>query len=173
MEPGDGLPGLFEVGFPAGQEQAAHFAGQAAAEAEQPLVARLQQLAVDPRLEVEALQKGLRGELHQVLKAGPVVGQQSEMETGLLEAAGVLLEAAARGDVGFQSEDRVDAHFLGLLIELQRAVQIAVVGQGQGVHLQGLRAGQQPVDRSRPIQEAVMAMAVEMGERMVGHGRPP
>ena len=52
-------------------------------------------------------------------------------------------------------------------------MQIAVVGQGQGVHLQGLGAGQQRLDGPRPVQEAVMAVAVEMGEGMADHGRPP
>ena len=102
------------------------------------------------------------------MKAGAIGGQQREVEAGLLEAAGVLLEAAAGGDVGLQAEDRVDAQVLGLPVELQCPVQVAVVGQGQGVHLQGLGPVQQALDGAGPVQEAVMAMAVQMGEGMGG-----
>ena len=92
------------------------------------------------------------------------------MEAGLAEAAGFLVEAAAGGDIGLHAEDGVDAQLPGLLIELQRAVQVAVVGQSQGVHLQGLGAVQQRLDGAGPVQETVVAVAMEMGERVAAQG---
>ena len=77
------------------------------------------------------------------------------------------MEPAAWGDVGFQPEDRIDAQVLGRLIELQRPVQIAVVRQRQGGHPQGFRPFQQPTNRAGPVQKAVMAVAMQMGERSV------
>ena len=83
------------------------------------------------------------------------------------------MEAAAGGDVGLEPEDRIDAQFLGRLIELQRPVQIAVIGQRQGGHPQGLRPFEQSADRAGPVQQAVVAMAMQMGEGKRAHGVPP
>ena len=52
---------------------------------------------------------------------------------------------------------------LGLLIELQRPVQIAVVGQGQGVHA-GLWPARPGRDAAGSVQQAVMAVAMQMGK---------
>ena len=130
----------------------------------------LQDFLVDSRAEVKALKKGLRGELQQVLEAGAVLGQEGDMVAGLFGAAGVLLVVAASGrDVGLDAEDRVDARVLGRFVELQRTVQIAVVGQGQGVHAQLFGPLQEAGDFAGAVQEAIVAMAMQMGERL-GHG---
>ncbi len=55
---------------------------------------------------------------------------------------------------------------LAALIELERPVQIAVVGEGQGVHAQLLGPLQQAGDFAGTVQQAVVAMAVQMGERL-------
>ena len=129
-----------------------------------------EQLLVDARLEIKAFQKGRRRELDQVLEAGAVFGQQREVVAGLLRAAGVLLlKAAAGGDVGLVAHDRVDAHVLGRFVELQRPVQIAVVGQGQGVHAQLFGPLQQAGDFSGAVEQAVVAMAVQMGKGRGAH----
>ena len=60
--------------------------------------------------------------------------------------------------------------FLGRLIELDGPVQIAVVGQRQGGHPQGLRPLQQSANRAGPVQQAVVAVAMQMGERKRAHG---
>ena len=133
-----------------------------------------QQFLVDPRLEIEALQKRRRGELHEVAKAGAVAGQQRQVDSWPPSMPpSFFVKAAAGGDVGLQAEDRIDAQFLGRLIELHRPVQIAVVRQRQGGHPQGLRPLQQPANRAGPVQEAVVAVAMQMGERKRAHGVPP
>ena len=117
--PGGDFTGLFHVRLAAGQQRAVELAGDAAAEADQPLAVGGQQFLVDPRLEVESLQEGRGRELHQVPKARGVAGQQRQVEVGLFGTAGrFFVEAAAGGDVGLDPEDRIDSQFLGRLIEL-------------------------------------------------------
>ena len=74
-----------------------------------------------------------------------ILGQQREVVAGLLHAAGLFRTPAPRGDVGLVADDRVDPRGFGGRVELQRPVQIAVVGQGQGVHPQCLG----PLDQAR------------------------
>jgi hypothetical protein len=50
------------------------------------------------------------------------------------------------------------------LIELQRAVQIAMVGEREGVHAQLFRAVHEPLNGTRSIQETVMAMTMQMNK---------
>ena len=111
--PGGDGQGLFHVGLSAGQQRAIEFAGDAAAQADQPVAMGGQQFLVDPRLEVEAFQKRGGGELHEVAKAGVVAGQQREVMAGFLRSAQFFAETAAGSDVGFDSEDRIDAELLG------------------------------------------------------------
>ena len=91
------------------------------------------------------------------------------MVAGIPLAARVFLEAAPGGDVGLVADDRVDLRGLGGLVKLERPVQIAVVGDRQGVHAQLDRAVDKPVDRTRPVEEAVVAVAVKVGERLRAH----
>ena len=162
-EPGGDFGGLLHVRLAAGQDRAAQFAGNAAAQADQPFVVGGQQFLVDPRLEVKPLQERRRGEFHEVSEAVAIAGQERQVEVGLFRAAGrFFVKAAAGGDVGLQPEDRIDAQFLGRLIELHGPVQVAVVGQGQGGHPQGLRPLQQSANRAGPVQEAVVAVAVHI-----------
>ena len=168
--PGGDFDGLFQVRLAAGQQRAAQFAGDAAAEADQPFAVGGQQFLVDPRFEVEPLQESRGGELDEVPKTRGVAGQQRQMVVGLLRTAGrFFMEAAAGGDVGLQPEDRIDPQFLGRLIEFYCPVEVAVVRQGQGVHPQGLRPLQQSADRARPVQEAVVAVAMQVGEGKGAH----
>jgi hypothetical protein len=167
LEPAGDLPGLGQrLALLAGgaDERPAELARQTAGKADEPLTILLEQFAVDPRLEVEALEVGLRRQLEEVREAGPVAGQEREVVARVLLAAGILLEAAARGDVGLVADDRVDARGLGGLVELERPVEVAVVGDRQGVHAQFHRPRHQPVDRAGAVEQAVVAVAVEVDE---------
>ena len=129
-----------------------------------------QNLFVDAGAEIKTFQKCLRREFQEVLKTGAVLGQDGDVIAGVLRAAGVfLVEAAGRGDIGLDAHDRVDAHILGRFVELQGPVQIAVVGQGQGVHAQLFGPLQQAGDFSGAVEKAVVAMAVQMGKRRGAH----
>ena len=94
------------------------------------------------------------------------------MVGGLLAGGGArLLEAAAGGDIGFVAEDWVDAGVFASLVELEGAVKVAVVGEGQGLQAQPGRLLGQLLGVGGPVQEAEVGVAVQLG---VGHGaRPP
>ncbi len=145
---------------------AAEFAADAARKTNDPLAVFLQDLFVDPRLEIEAFQRGGTGQLDQVAKAGAVLGQQRQVIAGRLAAGRpALVKATARGDVGFVADDRVDPRILRLAIELQRTVQVAVVGQRQRVHAVIDAAIDQFADVAGPVEQAVVAVAMQVGER--------
>ena len=53
---------------------------------------------------------------------------------------------------------------LALLIELERPVQIAVIGERQGIHPQLFGPIDQLLDRAGAVEQAVMAVAMQMYE---------
>ena len=172
LKPAGNIAGLGErlsLFAGAADERPVELARQAARQADDPLAVLLQQVTVDPRLEIEALQVGLGGQLEQVVEARPVAGQQREVVAGVLLVAGILLKPAARGDVGLVADDRVELGGLGGLVELQGTVEIAVVGDRQGVHPEFDGTVHESVDRAGPVEQAVVAVAVEMDERLRAH----
>ena len=60
---------------------------------------------------------------------------------------------------------------LGLAEELDGAVEVAVVGDRQGGHPQLLGPLDQVRDLARAVEQAVVAVAVQVDERRRGHGR--
>ena len=77
-------------------------------------------------------------------------------------------EAGAGGEVEFAADQRLDALGLGLVVELDRAVEIAVVREGQRLHPEGVGPVHQAVDPAGAIQQGVVAMDVKMDEIGVG-----
>ena len=102
-----------------------------------------------------------------LLEPGGVAGQQRQVEAGIAAAAGLALGALAGGDVGLVAEDRIEAGCGAFAVELDGAVQVAVIGQGQGVHAQFLGVRDQLGDAAGAVEQAVMAVAVQMNERDV------
>ena len=77
----------------------------------------------------------MRRHLDEVLEAGRVLGEQREVRVGVaLRGRPSRSVPAAGGDVRLVADDRVDAGLLALAVELDRPVQVAVVGDGAGVH---------------------------------------
>ena len=68
-------------------------------------------------------------------------------------------------DVGFQTDDRQDLGGLGFAEKLDGSVHVSVIGQGQRGHAQSFGAFEQIRDLACAVQEAVMAVAMEMDER--------
>jgi hypothetical protein len=130
---------------------------------------RCEQLFVDSRLEVKALQKSLRGQLDKVLEAGAVLSQQGQVVTRFANGSGLFLEAAARRNIGFIAQDRIDARRFCLSVELESPVQIAVVGQSQTVHAQGLGAIDESLNRTGAVEQAEVAMAMQVDKRGRAH----
>ena len=99
----------------------------------------LQDFAVDAGAVVEALQVGQRDELHEVPVALVVAGQQDQVVWAAFRGAPV--EAALVGHVGLAADDGLDAPVLALGVEIDGAVEGAVVGDRQGAHAQLDRSG--------------------------------
>ena len=147
-------------------ERLADPAGEAAREREESLGVALQELPVDPRLVVVALEVAGRGELDQVRVALVRLGQKGQVRIAL------LLRPAVVGDVDLAADDRLHACLPGLLVELDRAGERPMVGEGDGRHLE-LRGPRREVrDAARAVEDRVLGVDVEMDERRLRHGQP-
>ena len=106
--------------------------------------------------------------------AGEIFRDETEVEDAfaVLVGAAVFLEARGFDEVEFAADDRLDAFGLGGVVELDRAVKIAVVGERESLHPQLRRAIHQPVDPARAVEQAVVGMDVEVDEILIGgrHG---
>ena len=154
------------VGGPLLLERLADASGEAAGERDQPLRVGLEQLPVDARLVVVALEVGRRGELDQVAVAGVVGGEEREVGVAL------GLGAAVVGDVDLAAEQRLDAVLAGLAVELDRPGHGAVVGEPDRRHLELSGAGREGRDAARPVEDRVLGVDVEVDERRFWHGTP-
>ena len=123
-----------------------------------------EQLLVDSRLVVEAFEKGGRGHFDEVLEAPTVFGQQRQVKAGLFHPGRVFVRAAARGDIGFVSQNRVDPLALWPRNKLQRPVQVPVVGDGQGVHPRLFGLLDQVGNAVGAVEQAVMRVAMQVHE---------
>ena len=149
----------------AADQRPAEFAREATRQAENPFAVGREQIAIDPGLEVKAFQIRLGGQLQQVGEALLVLGQKREVVARILLVAGVFLKPTTRGDIGFVANDRIEPRSLCRTIKLKRTVQVAVVGDGQRVHAEFDGAADKPLDRTRSVEQAVVAVAVEVDER--------
>ena len=123
-----------------------------------------QERLVDARVVIEALQIPHRVEVREVLPADLVLGQQDEVvrpPLGLVQPIG--------RDVGLAAEDRLHPVGLGLLVKIQRAEQVSVVGDGHRLHppLEDFR--EEMVETDGAIEKAILR--VQMQVREVGHMR--
>ena len=127
-------------------ERLADAAREAAREGDQTLAVGLQQLPVDPRLVVVALEVAERRELDQVRVADVVAGEQRQVRIALLLGAPVV------GDVHLAADDRLDAGSLRGLPELNGARHRAVIGERDRRHVEvaGLLDQVRECDTPRP-----------------------
>jgi hypothetical protein len=150
------------------EDRARQLRAQAAGEGDHALVVLLEQLEVDARLHVEALEERPARELAQVAVAGHVLREERQVEVPAVEFAlgAPLLEARAGGHVRLEPDDRLDAGGGGGLGELDRTVHVAVVGHGDRrvARRDLLDPLHQVLDPRRPVEEAVRGVLVEVGE---------
>ncbi len=71
-------------------------------------------------------------------------------------------------DVEFAAEDRLDALGLGRIEEVDGAVDVAVVGHGDGLLAESGDAIDELVDVAGAVEEGVFGMKMKVGE--FGHG---
>ena len=175
---------LESLGVLPGREQLAHLRVEASREDEEPVGMLGQQLVIDARLVVEALQVRLRDELDQVAVARLVADEDGSVARALVAAVlGRALEAAARGHVELAADDRRDGGLLAGRVEVDGAEEVAVIGEGEGreaelggprdephVHFFPALAGRalDLLELSGAVQQAVLRVDVEVDE--VGAG---
>ena len=138
-------------------------AGEAPGERDHPRRVPLEQLPVDARLVVVALEVRERAEPDEVRVAGGVGGEEREVRVAL------LLDAPVVHDVHLAPEDRFDALRLRRLVEVDRAGHRAVVGERDGRHLEAGRLLRERRDPAGPIEDRVLRVDVQVDERSA-HG---
>ena len=159
-----------ELGLGAGrvpvEERLRHAPRHAAGERDEPGRVAVEELPVDARLVVVALEEAARDELDQVRVALVRLGQKREVREPALE-----LRAVVR-DVDLAADNRLDSLLSGLPVQLDGARQRPVVGERDGRHVELGGPLRQVRDPARPVEDRVLGVDVKVDERRVGHGPP-
>ena len=94
------------------------------------------------------------------------------MVGGVFQAPGGLAHVpAADGNVDLTADNGLDAGVCTCIVVRDGAEEIAVVGESQGGHAALGCECRHPIEVTAAIQEAVLAVAVEMDEFSGSHGR--
>ena len=159
----------------AGQLPVVHLEGlgdlatEAGRHADQSLAVLGEVLSVDAGLVVVAVDVGVGDQPAQVLVAGHVGRQQEEVE-GLAVGLALLVRHRPPGDVGLHADDRLDARLGGRLVERDRAVERAVVGDGEAVEPVLDARVDEVRDPPQPVEQAELRVGVEVDEVVRGDG---
>src|SRR5262249_18041426 len=154
------------------EHQLTEFAGGAAAQADNSLTMRGEQFLINAGNVVIALQESDGGHLREVAESGAVARQEREMVARFAASPGFAVAPLAGGDVRLVADDRIDGCLAALAIEFDGPVEVAVVRQSAGVHAQFLDASSQLGNAAGPVEQAVMAVAVQVNERALRHVAP-
>ena len=87
------------------------------------------------------------------------------MKAGLFHPRRVAVAAILGGDVGLVADDRIDLVRPALVVELERPVEIAVIGDRHGVHAGRFHLLDEVRDAIGPVEQAVVRVAMKMNER--------
>ncbi len=146
------------------RESARDAARETSREGDDALRVTLEQLPVDARLVVVALEVAERRELDEVRVALVRLGEEREVRVALGLRVPVL------GHVDLAADDRLDAGLARLAVQLDGARQRAVVGERHGRHVEPCCLLDERRDPARPVEDRVLRVDVEMDERRSGHG---
>ncbi len=150
-------------------ERARNLAVEAGRQADQAFAVPGEVLAVDARLVVVAVDVRVRDKATQVQVAGPVLGEQDQVE-GLGVGLALLVGHRAPRDVRLHADDRLDVPGAAGLVEGDRAVQRAVVGQRERIEALLGRRIDQLGDPAEAVEQAEFGVDVEVGEVVRGDG---
>ena len=140
---------------------------------DEPLVVLLEQLVVDARPPVEALDVRQRDQAHEVVVAREVLRQEDQVVAGEVARVVVLEEAAAARHVGLAPEDglHVRERVAGLVllqaafvVERLEGEQDAVVGDRERRHPERAGAGDERFDLARAVEQRIRGVEVEGDE---------
>ena len=120
-----------------------------------------QQLQINARPDIKAVQKSARHQIAQIAVARFVFAQQHKVLRLVVHAMDAILHPARR-DIDLAADDGLDARRLGRAVKVDHAVHHAVVGDGNGVLPQLLDALHQLIDAAGAVEQAVFRMNVQM-----------
>ncbi len=134
-----------------------------------------EEVEVDARPVVVAVELSAAGQLQQIEVAGLVLGQQQQVGALAVELR-VAVGHAPGGDVGLDADDGLDAGFLARFVERDDAEHRPVVGQGQRRLVERLGPRRQVFDAAEAVEQRELTMDVQMDKRLVladgpRHGR--
>ena len=126
-----------------------------------------QRFLVDAGHVVVPLEEGQRRKLDEVLESGLIFGQYSQVESRIAPFPCLPLGPRGWCNICFVANQRIDRLGTAFLVELQCAVQVAVIGERHGIHTAVLDRLHQFGNTVGAIQQAVMAVAMEVRERTI------
>jgi len=172
-------------------QPAVDLARGAAGRADDPLAVGLEQVAVDARLAVEALEARQAGEPEQVVQAlgrlrphghvgvglAPFAAALAVLARALVEASaeveGAALEAALRGVVALDADDGLHAGGLAALVEVVGAVDVAVVAHRERRHPEAGGLAEQVAEAGGTVEHGVLGVHVQVHELLARHVPSP
>src|SRR6185437_10538125 len=103
--------------------------------------------------------------LDEIAIARLALGENDQVEVGLGAWARTrAFPSIARCHVRFHADDRSQLGFLGLFLELERRVEIAVVGDGERGLLEFQRPRDEVVDPIGAVEQRILGVTVQMDE---------
>ena len=128
---------------------------EAPAERDEPVAVGRQELFVDSWLVVKPIEVCQRHEFNEVLVSRVVLGEQCKVERVFAVLASLAFRMRPGGDVGLNPDDWFDAGLFRLLVKLDCAEKIAVVGERHGRHPAGFDFLHQLRDPDGTIKQRV------------------
>ena len=144
------------------------FALEATAQSDQTARVGRKQFLVDPRLIMEAVEVGGGNELNEIAIPGVILRQQGEMISRVALVIWPVLDRSRR-HVGLATDDRLETRFGRFLVKFDRPVQVPVVRDGDGGHLEFRRLFHQLLHSHRSIEEGIFRVEMEVNERVGRH----
>ncbi len=147
-------------------DQARDVAPEAGRQSDQSLAVFAQNLSIDTRVVIEALEVPVADQALEILVADLVLGQEDDV---VIFAVGLGLGLTI-GDVGLAAEDRLHTVGLGLLVELDGAEHVAVVGHRHRLHAPFLNLAAEVRHADGTVEQRVLGVQVQMCEVIHARG---
>src|SRR5437763_2951612 len=130
-----------------------------------------EQFLVDARLVVETFGKGFRRESRKISIALEILGQQDQMMIPFLawRAGTRAILAVAECKISLASDNRLDAARFHRIVKSDRAIHVAMIGHGAGIHAQRFQALRQRFDLNSAVEKAVVGVQVKVSETVFRH----
>ena len=138
------------------------FAGETAGEADESFAVFGEELFADAWLAVEAVESRLAGEADEVAVTRFVFGEDEEMVVGVAFGSATVVFVFA--DVQLAAEDGLEALLVHGVEEVDRAVDVAVVGHGGGGLTDFAEVSGEFVYVTGAIEEGVIGVKMKVGK---------